>query len=84
MPVVKMTENMHPTMLKTVAVFFLDHPSLSDVEFNIGSKKPKAEVMPANNMARNSNGAKTLPIGPIMLKIIGKTMNINPVPSVIN
>ena len=49
-----------------------------------GKKNPSADVTPANSIARNSRGAKILPIGPIILKIIGKTINIKPVPSVIN
>ena len=52
------------------------------MEDNIGSKNPKAEVIPANNIARNNKGANILPIGPMILKIIGKTMNTSPVPSV--
>ena len=37
-----------------------------------------------NRIAKNNNGAKTRPIGPIILKIIGKTTKIKPVPSVIS
>ena len=51
------------------------------MELIIGSNKPKAEVIPANNIAKNNNGAKRRPIEPITLKIVGNTMNINPVPS---
>ena len=71
-------------MLKIVAVFLRDHPSFTLVELNIGSKNPSAEVIPANRIARNNSGASTLPIGPIMLKIIGNTTKISPVPSVIS
>ena len=67
-----------------VAAFLRDQPSLSTVEFNIGSKNPSADVIPANRIAKNNNGAKTRPIGPIILKIIGKTTKIKPVPSVIS
>ena len=84
MPDVRISENIQPIMTKTVAVLFLDHPSLSVVVLSIGSKKPSADVIPAKSIARKSNGAIILPIGPMILKIIGKTMNIRPVPSVIS
>ena len=84
MPDVRISDITQPTMLSTVAVFFLDHPSLSEVVLSIGSRKPSAEVIPAKSIARNSRGARILPIGPIILNIIGKTMNMRPVPSVIS
>lgn len=71
-------------MHKTVVVFLLDQPNLSVVELNIGSNNPSAEVIPANRMDKKSNGANIWPIKPMTLKILGKTMNINPVPSVIS
>ena len=84
MPDVRISDITQPTMLSTVAVFFLDHPSLSEVVLSIGSRKPSAEVIPAKSIARNSRGARILPIGPIILNIIGKTMNMRPVPSVMS
>ena len=66
------------------AVFFLLILNLELVEDSIGSKNPNAEVIPANKIAKNNNGAKILPIGPMILKIIGKTTNTSPVPSVTN
>ena len=75
-------ENVQPTIDKMVAVFRLLKLNLELVEDSIGSKNPNADVIPANKIARKSKGANILPIGPIILKIIGKTMNTSPVPSV--
>ena len=41
-------------------------------------------MTPANRIAKNRSGANTRPTGPMILKIIGKTMNTSPVPSVIS
>ena len=38
-------------------------------------------MIPANKIARKNNGANTLPIGPMILKIIGNTTNTRLVPS---
>ena len=78
------TENAQPTIDRMPAVFLLPKLNLALVDDNIGSKNPNAEVIPANRIAKNSNGAKILPIGPMILKIIGKTMNTRPVPSGFN
>ncbi len=67
-----------------VVVFRLDQPNLLSVEFTIGSNSPNADVIPANRIAKNNNGANIRPIVPMILKIIGNTINISPVPSVIN
>ena len=52
------------------------------VEDSIGSNNPKAEVIPAKNMAKKNKGAINLATGPITLKTIGNTSNTRPVPSV--
>jgi len=67
-----------------VVVFRLDQPNLLSVEFTICSNSPNADVIPANRIAKNNNGANIRPIVPMILKIIGNTINISPVPSVIN
>ena len=69
---------------RIVAAFLREKLNLEANEESIGSKNPKADVIPANNMAKNNNGAKIRPERPIMLNIIGNTININPVPSVIS
>ena len=75
---------MQPTIDNTVTVFLRDQFSLWIVEFIIGSNTATAEVIPANNIAINNNGAIMWPIGPITLKILGKTTNTSPVPSLTN
>ena len=40
-------------------------------------------MIPANNIAKNNNGARIRAQNPIILKIFGNTINIKPVPSVI-
>lgn len=67
-----------------VVVFRLDQPNLLSVEFTIGSNSPNADVIPANRIAKNNNGANIRPIALMILKIIGNTINISPVPSVIS
>ena len=75
---------MHATIVRIVTPFFLLHPNLSHKDESKGSKSAKEDVSPANNMDRNSNGAITCPIIPIVLNICGNTININPVPWLIN
>ena len=76
-----MIEKQHPTIDKRVAAFERLKLNFELVEDNIGSKNPKAEVIPANKIARKNKGAKTLPTGPMILKIIGNTTNTRLVPS---
>ena len=71
-------------MESSVTVFLRDQFNLSSIELTIGSNIATAEVIPANSIAKNSNGASICPIMPIILKIIGKTTNIRPVPSLTN
>ena len=52
-----------------VAVFLLPKLNFELVEDSIGSKNPKAEVIPANRIAKNNNGARILPIGYAILKL---------------
>ena len=67
-----MIEKQQPIIDNMVAALERLKLNFELVEDNIGSKNPKAEVIPANKIARKNNGANTLPIGPMILKIIGQ------------
>ena len=75
---------MHATIVRIVTPFFLLNPNLSHNDESKGSNSANDDVIPANSIEINSNGAKICPTMPISLNICGNTMNISPVPSLIN
>lgn len=79
-PHVKNIEIIKPTPHNRVADFLRETLNLSHTEFNNGSKNPSAEVNPANKIAKKNNNPSMRPGMPITLKIVGNTINTNPVP----
>ncbi len=81
MAVVKNNDNMHPNIDSRVTVFLRDQSILWHSEFIKGSSSAIEEVIPANSIDMKSIGASTCPIGPMVSKILGSTINTSPVPS---
>ena len=79
----KNIEITNPTPHNILADFLRVNPNLSHTELSNGSKNPRAEVIPANNIARKNRGPNILPAIPIVLNIVGNTINTRPVPCLI-